>query len=63
LLSRLVSLCLGAPTEAVGPAVNWVALLPTWAHLAIIAVLGFAMPSAVANWLVAAARAIPGAAL
>ena len=46
-----------------GPAVNWGALLPTWVHLAIIAVLGFAMPSAVAEWLVAAARSIPGGAL
>jgi len=63
LLARLISLCLGPPTEAVGPAVNWVALLPTWVHLAIIAVLGFAMPSAVAEWLVAAARSIPGGAL
>ncbi len=59
LMSQLVTLCLGPPTEAKGPAAGWLTMMPAWLHLAIIAVLGFAMPVAVANWLVAAARVMP----
>ena len=60
LLSRLVALCTGEPTEAKGPAPSLMSLAPSWLHLAIIAVLGFAMPTAVSAWLVAAAHALPG---
>ena len=59
LMARLVTLCLGEGTEAKGPAVGWVALLPAWVHLGIVAVLGFAMPGFVSAWLVAVARVVP----
>jgi hydrogenase-4 component F len=59
LLARLISLCLGPPTLAKGPAAPWTSLLPTWVHLAIVAVLGFAMPASIAAWLVAAAQVVP----
>lgn len=56
LIARLISLCLGAPTDGPGPAVTWTDMLPAWAHLAIILVLGIAMPASVAAWLAAAAQ-------
>jgi hydrogenase-4 component F len=60
LLARLITLCLGSATEAKGPPVGWTALWPAWLHLAIGAVLGFAMPASIAAWLIAAARVVPG---
>ncbi len=63
LLARLITLCLGSPTEvpegkACAP-IGWLTLWPTWLHLLIVAVLGFAMPTAIGAWLIAAARVAP----
>jgi hydrogenase-4 component F len=58
LLARLITLCLGAPTEAKGPEVGWTLLWPTWLHLLIAAILGFAMPASIAAWLLAAAKVV-----
>ncbi len=56
LLARLITLCLGAPTQARGPAVGWTLLWPAWLHLVLAAILGFAMPATIAAWLLAAAK-------
>lgn len=58
LIARLISLCLGDPTPATGPAIGRLSLLPAWTHLAIVLLLGLAMPDAVATWFVAAAEAV-----
>jgi hydrogenase-4 component F len=55
LAARLISLCLGAPTAGPGPATSRLALLPAWVHLAIVLVLGIAMPASAFAWLTAAA--------
>jgi hydrogenase-4 component F len=57
LFMRLISLCLGAPTPDRGPAPGKPALVPAWAHLAVVLVLGLAMPGPVAGWLAAIAEA------
>jgi hydrogenase-4 component F len=57
LAMRLISLCLGAPTADRGPAPGLPALVPAWVHLAVVLLLGLAMPGAVAAWLVAIAEA------
>jgi hydrogenase-4 component F len=51
LLARLQMLCLGAPTPDRGPAPDALALLPVWLMLAVVLVLGLAMPAPVADWL------------
>jgi hydrogenase-4 component F len=56
LIARLQSLCLGAPTPDVGPAPSALALAPVWLHLALVLVLGLAMPTVVTDWLASAAR-------
>jgi hydrogenase-4 component F len=55
LLARLQMLCLGQATPDVGPAPDVVAMLPVWLMLAVVLVLGLAMPAPVADWLRAAA--------
>ncbi len=55
LLARLQMLCLGAPTPDRGPAPDLLAMLPVWLMLAVVLVLGLAMPAPVADWLRAAA--------
>jgi hydrogenase-4 component F len=54
LLARLQMLCLGAPTPDHGPAPDVLAMLPVWLMLAVVLVLGLAMPAPVADWLRAA---------
>jgi hydrogenase-4 component F len=56
---RLIELCLGAPTPDRGPAPGRFALLPAWLHLALVLVLGLAMPGTVVNWLSAIAVSVP----
>lgn len=47
---RLITLCLGpaAPDRRAGPGA--VALAPAWLHLALVALLGFAMPAGLVAW-------------
>jgi hydrogenase-4 component F len=54
LLARLQMLCLGAATPDRGPAPDVLAMLPVWLMLAVVLVLGLAMPAPVADWLRAA---------
>ena len=54
LLARLQMLCLGAATPDRGPAPGVLALLPVWLMLAVVLVLGLAMPAPVTDWLRAA---------
>jgi hydrogenase-4 component F len=56
LLARLQMLCLGPATPDRGPAPDVVAMLPVWLMLAVVLVLGLAMPAPVADWLRAASR-------
>jgi len=56
LLARLQMLCLGAATPDRGPAPDVLAMLPVWLMLAVVLVLGLAMPAPVADWLRAASR-------
>lgn len=56
LITRLISLCLGAPIAGPGPGAGWVAMVPAWLHLAIVLGLGFAMPAGFAAWLALAAE-------
>ena len=51
LILRLQSLCLGEPTPDRGPAPDALALAPVWVQLALMVVLGIAMPGAVADWM------------
>ncbi len=51
LIERLQELCLGAPTPDGGVAPTAAALWPVWVHLAVVVVLGVAMPLEVAGWL------------
>jgi hydrogenase-4 component F len=50
LMWRLVGLCCGDATPDAGPAPRLFALAPAWLHLAVVAVLGLAMPAAVVAW-------------
>jgi len=50
LMRRLITLCLGAPTASPGPAPTVWDLLPAWLHLALVLILGLAMPSFVLGW-------------
>lgn len=59
LIARLIDLCLGAPGIGHAPVITPLSLVPAWTHLAIVMLLGVAMPSAFAAWLAAAARAVP----
>ncbi len=54
LLARLQMLCLGPATPDRGPAPNALAMLPVWLMLAVVLVLGLAMPTPIAEWLRAA---------
>jgi hydrogenase-4 component F len=47
---RLIGLCLGEPTPDRGPAPSMAALLPAWLHIAVVVVLGLAMPAVVTEW-------------
>ena len=51
LIMRLQTLCLGAPTPDRGPAPGALALAPIWVQLAIMLVLGIAMPETVVEWM------------
>ncbi len=51
LIMRLQTLCLGAPTRDRGPAPGALALAPIWVQLAIMLVLGIAMPETVVEWM------------
>ncbi len=59
LMMRLQTLCLGPPGPDVrGGTLPAVQLVPIWLHLAIVLVLGLAMPAAVADWLRALAAGL-----
>jgi hydrogenase-4 component F len=58
LISRLQGLCLGAPTPDRGPAPTLWSLAPAWLHLAIVLLLGLAMPAPLAAWLHALSGAV-----
>jgi hydrogenase-4 component F len=57
LAMRLISLCLGPPTPDRGPEPVLAALVPAWVHLALVLVLGLAMPATLAAWFTAIAEA------
>ncbi len=50
LFNRLITLCLGEPTPNRGPAPALIDLVPAWLHLAIVVVLGMAMPAGLVAW-------------
>ena len=52
---RLIGLCTGEPTPDRGPAPSLAALAPAWLHLAVVAVLGLAMPASLVAWFAAVA--------
>ncbi len=56
LASRLIDVCLGAPTPDRGPAPSLLALVPAWLHLALVVILGLAMPASVVAWFTAIAE-------
>lgn len=59
LITRLIDLCLGPATMGHAPAIGAASLAPAWVHLALVAVLGVAMPITFAAWLTAAASVVP----
>ena len=58
-IARLQSLCLGPATADPGPVPPHAALVPVWLHLALVRVLGLAMPGAVFAWFTSIAQATP----
>ncbi len=56
--ARIVALCRHMPLPDAGPGPPPGALLPAWLHLAVLAVLGLAMPQPVVDWLTAIAQAL-----
>jgi hydrogenase-4 component F len=58
LLRRLMSLCLGEAMPDRGPAPGLSDLAPAWLHLAVVVVLGLAMPGALVAWLNSIAAAL-----
>ena len=58
LAGRVVSLCADAPEPQAAPAPPPVALLPAWLHLAVVLLLGLAMPGAAVEWLARIAEAL-----
>lgn len=58
LAARLLDLCGAPPQPDAGPAPGPLALIPAWLHLALVALLGFAMPVPVAAWFGAIATAL-----
>ena len=58
-ISRLQSLCLGPATANPGPVPPRSALVPVWLHLALVLVLGLAMPGAIFAWFTSIAQATP----
>jgi hydrogenase-4 component F len=55
---RLMALCLSEPTLNRGPAPAWSALAPAWLHLAVVVVLGLAMPATLVAWFTGVAGAL-----
>jgi hydrogenase-4 component F len=55
--SRLIVLCAAPATADRGPAPGMAALAPAWLHLAVVVVLGLAMPGVVVAWLTSIAAA------
>ena len=58
LAARLIALCLGPATPDRGTTFPATVLVPAWLHLALVLVLGLAMPASVAAWLHGIAGAI-----
>jgi hydrogenase-4 component F len=58
LLRRLVFVVAGEPAPDRGVAPPVAALVPAWVHLALVLVLGLAMPGPLAGWLAAMAEAV-----
>lgn len=56
LAARLIALCAGEPTPDRGPAPSLAALAPAWLHLALVLVLGLAMPGVAVTWFAAIAE-------
>ncbi|MBV8524759.1 MAG: hydrogenase 4 subunit F [Acetobacteraceae bacterium] len=54
-MARLQNLCLGVATPNKGPGPKPVALLPIWVQLALVLLLGLAMPAPIADWFARAA--------
>jgi hydrogenase-4 component F len=48
--ARLISLCFGPASPDRGPAPGLLALAPAWLHLALVVVIGLAMPAALTAW-------------
>jgi hydrogenase-4 component F len=55
---RLITLCTGPATPDKGPARGPLVLLPVWLHLALVAVLGFAMPATLVAWFTTVAGSL-----
>lgn len=55
---RLITLCNGPATPDKGPAPGRLALVPAWVHLALVALLGFAMPSTLVAWFATVAGSL-----
>lgn len=58
LMRRLITLCLGTPSPNRGPAPALIDLLPAWLHLALVLILGLAMPGFVLAWFSALAGSL-----
>jgi hydrogenase-4 component F len=58
LAARLIALCLGPATPDRGTTFPATVLVPAWLHLALVLLLGLAMPASVAAWLHGIAGAI-----
>jgi hydrogenase-4 component F len=55
---RLITLCAGPAMPDQGPAPTRLALLPAWLHLALVAVLGMAMPGVLVAWFATVAGSL-----
>ncbi len=58
MVARLQSVCLGGPPPAHRPSPSLLALAPAWLPLALVVILGLAMPEPVARWMSAIAASV-----
>ncbi len=59
LAARLIALCAGPATPDRGPDLGLFATVPAFVHLALVAVLGLAMPAVVSAWFSSVAASFP----